>query len=216
MNNQVAQQCKCAENEHGNGQPVSGLSQTLDSCAFGDSSFTVSCCQGESSSASTDLFSRVGADQNLVNAHTSEISSADASGIKSAWSGSCPCGELSGLGHNGEGVSGGQFHGTQPADNDGAERVVNGDTFGSENYLGANQENPSYSSQSCCVEDTNCCIGESSSDVKASGSQDTNKYQDAQVNPTGSRAVNVSFGHVPNATSAKSEILNDLLAKKGN
>ena len=216
MNNQVAQQCNCAENEHDNREPVGGLLQTFNSGSFGDGSFTVSCCQSESSSASADLLPRVGADQNPVDSHASKVGSSDAPSIQGTGSGSCPCGELTGFGNHGERVSGGQLDAAQPTDNNGSEWVMNGNALDGENHLGANQENPENSAQSCCVEETNCCISVSASDVKSNGSHSANQDQNTKVNPTGSRAINISFGHVPNATPAQSENLSDLLAKKGN
>lgn len=216
VNNQVAQQCSCAENEYGNGKPVFGLVKTSYSRSFADSSLTVSFSHGESCATLTDAFSRVWGNQNLVYSHAPEVCAANSPCVQAAWSGSCPCGKLARLGNHGEGISRREFYGTEPSDDHSGEWIVNRNAFSGENYFGADKKDPDDAGQSSSVEHADNCVCGSTRNIETTSSHNTDNNQKTEIDPASPWAINVSLRHVPYVTPDQSENLNDLLAKKGN
>jgi hypothetical protein len=123
---------------------------------------------------------------------------------------------VSGFGNDGERESRGEFDNAQPTNLDGIEWVVNSDAFGSENYLWSNNEQPENTQQGSGVHDADNSVFESTCNVEADSSHATDQQNNAEVNPGGSGAINVSLGHVNHATPEAFENLSYLLAKKGN
>lgn len=216
MNNQVAKQCNCADQQHTQGNPVGALLHTSNCGGLGNGSFTMAFSQSQSGIAFASGVSRVWGYQNSVNTSSSEIIATDSSSVQTAGSWCCPGSMVASFGNDGERESGCEFDYAQPANLNGSEWVVNSDSFSGENHLWANNEQPQDAKHGSGIHDADKSVIESTCDVEADSSHATDQKNNAEVNPGGSGSINVSLRHVNHVTSEIFENLSYLLAKKGN
>lgn len=216
MNKQVAKQCCGTEQQHDHGNPVGALLNTNNCGSLGDGSFAMAFGQSESGIAFASGVSWLGRDKNFVDSHSAEVVASNSSSLQTAGSWCCPSSEVSGFGNYGEGKSGSELNHAEPTDLDGIEWVMNSDTFGGENDLRANYEQPENGCEGSCVHQANDGILESSGNVETDGGKDSNQEKKTEVNPGSSGSVDVSLGHVTHVTPENFRNMSYLLAKKGN
>lgn len=152
----------------------------------------------------------------VLTANSVEVGISDSSSLELGGCGCSPSGDLLGLSDNSETKSSFELFNACPTDGDSSKWVMDHEGLNRVNNFGSNQENPNENGQSNEDKSGVYGVGSSSCGCKGKGCGCSNKDDQNEVNPAGSRAINVGFEHVQNPTPQKFELNQLLLAKKGN
>ena len=137
------------------------------------------------------------------------------SSVEAATSWCCPSGNLGGFGNNGESILGDEVIGSEPADLDGAEGIVDFDALVGVNQLGSDYENPEQAQDGQSVGKADQAISGLTNYKERSCCAATNQSNDSKINPVTSGSENVIVRHVPKTIAVKQNNSKDLDTKKG-
>ena len=212
--NKVAKECQCASYNQSYGEPVNSGFHDLASCAICESSFFVLKSENESNTAFGSGGLTGGDNKSAFKSSSAEVSALNSSRVQSAWSRSCPSGDLSAASYDGERVLGNEVFSFEPSDNNDLERVMYLNVVLGVDNLWANYENPEQGRDRGSVHDANQGFqGFVYSQIRNgnNNSDDKNSYE---VSPIASSSVQI-VAHEPNSTAPKNSFYSDLLVEKG-
>ena len=144
-----------------------------------------------------------------------EVRGANASRTEATWSWCGPSRNLFGFGLDSKSKSAGEIFSLEPTDLDGLEGIVNFNTLMGEYDLRADYENPVNSGNGQRVQCSSDGAGVIGNVYESTGSQSANQEDYREVNPVGTRAINVVFGHVFQTTPDVKSVSEDLDTKEG-
>lgn len=128
---------------------------------------------------------------------------------------SSPSRNLGFLVNNGERVFGYEILGSKPTNLDGNERVVYFDATGCVDNFWLNDEYPKQSSDSKRINEGNESFLKLANSKVRAGGKATNNNDQREVNPSGSRAVNVIVGHEGQTIAGSLKVSTDSVTKEG-
>jgi len=212
--NKVAKECQCASYNQSYGEPVRSAFHGLACRSFGESRFFVLESKDESNTAFGFGGFAGGNNNSGFKSGSAEIGALDSSRVHSAWSWSCPSGDLFAAGNDSERVLGNEVFSFEPSDNNGVERVMDLNVVICVDDLWANYENPEQGCNCSSVHDANQSIEGFVYSQVANGNKDSDCKNSPEVNPVSSCSVEV-VAHDPNSTAPKNSFYSDLLVEKG-
>ena len=211
MNKSYQEEC-CSQNNANDGLGVNPNFVELNELVVSGRTLLVS----ESKLKSSVAVGFLGMTGSMLTADSVEVSVPDSSSLELGGCGCSPSGNLLGFSDNSEAESSFELFNACPTDGDSSEWVMDHEGLNRVNDFGSNQENPNKYGTGNEDETGIYSVSSSSCSCKGNGCGCSNEKDQKEVNPAGSRAINVGFEHVQNPTSQKFELNQLLLAKKGN
>ena len=212
--NKVAKECQCASYNQSYGEPVNSGFHGLASCAICESSFFVLKSENESNTAFSSGGLTGGDNKSAFKSGSSEVRALNSSRVQSAWSGSCPSGDLSAASYDGERVFSNEVFSFEPSDDNNLERVMNLNVVLCVDDFGTNYENPEQGRGRSGVHNADQGFQGFVYSQIGNGNNNSDYKNGYEVSPVTSSSVQI-VAHDPNSTAPKNSFYSDLLVEKG-
>ena len=212
--NKVAKECQCASYNQSYGKPVSSGFQGLASCAICESGFFVLEGKDESNTAFSSGGLTGGDNKSAFKSSSAEVSALDSSRVQSAWSRSCPSGDLSAASYNSERVLGNEVFSFEPSDDNNLEWVMNLNVVLGVDDFWTNYENPEQGRGRRGVHKADQGFQGLVYSQIGNGNNNSDDKNGYEVSPVTSCSVKI-VTHDPNSTAPKNSFYSDLLVEKG-
>ena len=211
----VEDQGCCADQTNGQSNPIETLGEFVASSTCCNGVTLASDSQDQSDAALGFRVIARGYDLAVTKGGSSVVSLVHGSGSVSTGCCGSPSSESSFIGFNFEGEAGVEFFGTQPTDVDRLQGIDDLQLLVAVNDFGFNYEDVEEKISCCAVDQGKQNIVTSIGNGEGNDNAEFNCCNDSEVDPAGSRSVNLFIGHESKNTASKDFQVSSSNIKKG-